>query len=219
MSETQLVRYDAMCTAIAAAYEVDEVKHIHDKALALEIYARQSRNVEAERQACEIRLRAERRAGQLLRDREMAKGSAQQGVGRRGSEAMPSQRASALSDLGISHTQSSRWQKLADVPEEEFEATFARPDKPSTTGIITAHQTKSQPPIVSVRVEPARAAVDPRALWLWGRLLDFEREGILGSDPESLFDTMLPHMREASRELLPQVISWLERISEYAETR
>ena len=50
----ELVRYDAMCSAIAAAYEVDEVKDIRDKAIALEVYARQARNTEAERQACEI---------------------------------------------------------------------------------------------------------------------------------------------------------------------
>jgi hypothetical protein len=31
----ELVRYDAMCRAIAAAYKMDEVKDIRDKALAL----------------------------------------------------------------------------------------------------------------------------------------------------------------------------------------
>ena len=60
MSAAQLVKYDAMCRAIDAAYHVDEVKDIRDKAVALETYARQAHNVEAERQACEIRLRAER---------------------------------------------------------------------------------------------------------------------------------------------------------------
>ena len=43
-----------------------------------------------------------------------------------------------LADHGISKSQSSRWQKLADVPEPEFEAALAEPD-PSTSGIIKKH--------------------------------------------------------------------------------
>jgi hypothetical protein len=65
----QLMRYDAMCTAIDRAYEVDEVKDIHDKAVALEAYFRQAKNPEPERRACEIRLRAERKAGLLVPSR------------------------------------------------------------------------------------------------------------------------------------------------------
>jgi hypothetical protein len=37
---SELVRYDAMCRAIDAAYEVDEVKAIHDQARMLEAAAR-----------------------------------------------------------------------------------------------------------------------------------------------------------------------------------
>jgi hypothetical protein len=47
---------------------VDEVKDIRDKALALQHYAKQAMNLEAERQAIEIRIRAERKAGQLMKE-------------------------------------------------------------------------------------------------------------------------------------------------------
>jgi hypothetical protein len=77
-------RYDAMCRAIDAAYEVDEVKDIRDKAIALEVYSKQARNKEAERRAREIRLRAERKVGKLLRAMKKAKGAAQPGIGRAG---------------------------------------------------------------------------------------------------------------------------------------
>ncbi|MFL5253255.1 MAG: hypothetical protein ACJ8AI_10240 [Rhodopila sp.] len=203
MSGAELIRYDAMCQAIAAAYEVDEVKDIRDKARAIEVYARQARNIEAERRACEIRLRAERRCGQLLAEREKARGVLKQG------DTLPqSQPATTgpetLSDLGISKTQSSRWQKLAAIPDQEFEATFSQPGKPTTNGLITTHAPKAAP-------EPPVTPVDPRALWLWGRLLDFERDGVLDADPRALFSSMLDHMKHTTAELAPRVAAWLGR--------
>lgn len=192
---TQLVRYDAMCSAIAAAYSLDEVKDIHDKARALEMYARQAKNTEAERQACEIRLRAERKAGVLSSQMETAQGrrtditSCHDGT-----------KLDALERVGISPTQASRWERLADVPEDDFEAALAGPDKPTTRGILAAHS------------EPRQSPVDPRALWLWGRLLDFEREGLLSADPNALTRTMLEHMQATTAEMAPRVAAWLGRI-------
>src|SRR5262249_31529313 len=110
-----------MCHAIAEAHRVDEVKQIRDKALALEIYSRQARNVDNEIKAIEIRIRAERRCGELLREMEKAKGS--QGSGSNQHEVRSHDAtAPTLSDLGITKSQSSRWQKLAAIPEADFEA-------------------------------------------------------------------------------------------------
>src|SRR6266853_2067936 len=47
---------------------------IRDRAITLETYARQAHNVEAERKACEIRLRAERKAGALSAKLERRRG-------------------------------------------------------------------------------------------------------------------------------------------------
>src|SRR5260363_66434 len=63
-----LVRYEAMCKAIAECHRVDEVKELPHKARALEVYAQQARNTEAEDKAREIRSRAQRRMGELLRE-------------------------------------------------------------------------------------------------------------------------------------------------------
>jgi hypothetical protein len=121
MSGTELLRYDAMCQAIAAAYEIDEVKDIRDRAAALEYYARQSLNVEAERQCCEIRLRAERKAGRLLAKMEKAKG------GRPSQETGTAMEpVSTLHDLRISKKHASQWQWLAAVPKLQFEAPLAK---------------------------------------------------------------------------------------------
>jgi hypothetical protein len=55
---------------------------IRDKALALEVYAQPARNFEAEQRAGQVRVRAERKAGQLLAAREKAKrGPDRQGQG------------------------------------------------------------------------------------------------------------------------------------------
>jgi hypothetical protein len=78
----------------------------------------------AVRQCCEIRLRAERKAGELLAKMDKAKGSAQPGVGRSGR--MPSDDTRTLSGLGITYDQSSQWQRLAAVPQPQFEAPLAR---------------------------------------------------------------------------------------------
>lgn len=59
---------------------IDGVKDLPDKAMAFEVYARQAQNVDAVRKACEIRLRAERRTGELLKDLQRA--SAPNGVGK-----------------------------------------------------------------------------------------------------------------------------------------
>ena len=76
---TDLVRYDAMCRAIAECHSVDEVKDIRDKARALEAYANQAKNTDAERKALEIRLRAERKTGQLIKEMQEAGKLASQG--------------------------------------------------------------------------------------------------------------------------------------------
>lgn len=170
MSEaTGLVKYDAMCHAIAVCERVDEAKDIRDKALALEKYMAQAENLEAERLAINVRLRAERRCGVLLKEMK-ANGERASGHGDQKSGSKPS--TPNLDDLGVSKDQSSRFQQLADVPDDEFEAALADPEsKPSTAGVIRQSKATNAPPM------------DKHALWIWGRLRDFERDGILDRDP------------------------------------
>jgi hypothetical protein len=82
---------------------------------------------------CEIRLRAERKAGEILAATEKAKWAPGPGRGKAGIPAGPAfTETPTLRDLGISKQQSSDWQRLADVPQEQFEAALADPN--SETG-------------------------------------------------------------------------------------
>lgn len=181
-----------MCQAIDAAYKVDEVKDIRDKAVALEQYARQAKNIEAERRACEIRLRAERKAGQILKKTDKPKGG-------RPTKGKPVPRGDRL----ISKKQSSKWQKLAAVPQADFDTALAEAEKPTTDGIIRA------------TTEPKQSPVAPEALWLWGRLRDFERD-FLSKSPEEIMTTLTDKMRDDVHTLAPRVAAWLKRIGAQA---
>jgi hypothetical protein len=87
------------------------------------IQTRQADNTEAERRACEIRLRAERKASALLKEREKAKPS---GSNQHKDVSRSTTHPRTLTDLGITRDQSWKWQKLADIPAEDFEARGTR---------------------------------------------------------------------------------------------
>ena len=119
MSAGPLVRYDAARRALAEAHRVDEVKSVRDKAVAMQAYARQAKDATLITQATEIRMRAERRAGELLREMEKNKGAVPGKTGRKGQPVLDTK--PKLADLGVSKTQSSRWQKLAALDADKFE--------------------------------------------------------------------------------------------------
>ena len=117
-----LIRYDAACRAIAAARSVDEALKIRDQAEAMRAYARIAKNKGLQVDAAEIRIRAERRVGELIKAQKdsigLAKGQLLRGSKKepRANDALPT-----LAQAGIDKKLSMRAQRLAQVPAKIFE--------------------------------------------------------------------------------------------------
>lgn len=202
-----LVRYDKMVLAIAECHLIDEVKDIRDKLAALELYAKQAKNVDAERKACEIRLRAERRGGDILEKMQKSDKAAAGKAGGYAKAGTPndagcqeSEYGQSLKSAGISSQTASRWQALARVPQQEFEAALRDPIKPTLTGIVKPKNVVKQ--------------MDDDALWIWGRLRDFERLRLSDKSVNELFDGMTETMQADMLRIAPMFIEWLSAINE-----
>jgi hypothetical protein len=131
---TVLVKYDAARRALAEAHRVDEAKDIRDKAVAVQAYAKQANDHTLIVQATDIKLRAERRVGELLH--EMAERGERAGQGQGNGKGRTPQPLPTLDVLGVSKTQSSRWQDLAAMPAQEFED-YAERETERQRGIVT----------------------------------------------------------------------------------
>jgi phage N-6-adenine-methyltransferase len=156
-----LVQYNAACMALAAAKTTDEVKNLRDKAEAMRAYAHQSKNRQLEIDAAEIRIRAERRLGELLLEQKATVGLATGGEhgGRPkidGSRAEPSNARPTLADIGVDKKLSSHAQKVAAIPEAEFEGIVGQwrdaietENERVTTNIIAAAEKAAVKPHVA----------------------------------------------------------------------
>ncbi len=190
--DTALVIYAHMCAAIAECARVDEVKEIRNKAIALEAYAHQAKNFEAEEQLSGIRMRAERRAGELLV--EMAETGERAGGGRPEKKLCNDGTViSTLPDLGISPHQSADWQQLAKIPEPEFEKAVAEPGVKRTHKLLRERRSisavaarKPSPKAVPIR-NRYQASADTRVAEARQATCDYViqmADGVLRSDLE-----------------------------------
>jgi N6-adenosine-specific RNA methylase IME4 len=115
-----LVKIDAAKQALAEAQDINAILEIRDKAAAMSSYAHAKGAGEAAQMAKELQIRAERKAGEWLRDAPKHPGKRTDLVASSNQVDKPT-----LSDLGIEKTQSHRWQAIASLPNEEFEKHIA----------------------------------------------------------------------------------------------
>ena len=97
---------------LSVATSFEDIKHLRDKAEAVRVFARAANlNLDFQNRAAELKLRAERKAGEVLQKLKLRGGD------RKSNSHHDSLK---LSDLGITAAQSLRWQRESRIPEEEF---------------------------------------------------------------------------------------------------
>lgn len=198
--EIILPRYDEMCRAIAQCHRIDDVKKIRDKAQALQAYVRKANNREAEVQFAEIKIEAERRAGELLS--EMA------AKGERKTKGRPSENSdtvSRLSDLGVSPKESERFQQAAAAPADKVKEAYAEARK--TQVPVTSAQIRNltkQPDFTPIQ------RADHERLWRVLRAL----EQIADQDvsPKQWLSELPDYMVERVRNHVKLARPWLEQL-------
>lgn len=194
-----VLKYDEAQRALAAARAVDEVMSVHDKAEAMRLYARMAENVQLEIDAADIRIRAERRLGEMLAV-ERAAGRLLAGRPKKNASNLEGFSGATLGDLGIDHKLSSRAQKLADIPADAFEATMAAKRAEwaarGTRGSLDVLREKRQ--------AEARAAYEARRE-TGGKVEDLYalaasgfRASVFGSDPNWLYASRGRHGEDRS---------------------
>jgi hypothetical protein len=170
-----LTYFDRARAALAKSIDLDELKSIRDKAEALRNYAGQA--TEMGRRCTELRLRAERRLGELLA-----------GTVRRGKPQMSPDVTFKLRDLGITRNQSAKWQSAATLPAADFERYVTTNREPTTAGLLK---------LVHEHRRAEAAAGGPRsgghiltapASTLWQRLDDASVDLFLTDPPYSEID-------------------------------
>jgi len=118
-----LLKLEGAVRMLAEAGTLEEVKHVHDLAQAAAEYARAARlGLEAQNSAAEIKLRAERKAGEMLAGLERATPQMARIMSNAGRD---SDYAAVLEEIDTTRQAAARWQKIAALPDEQFEEYIA----------------------------------------------------------------------------------------------
>ncbi len=118
---------------LAKSKSVDEVRDVADKAKAVSLYLRsRDASIESQNDAAEIRLRAERRLGELTAELEKNKGGRPEKASKKapektGNDARPVSAPTpmTLAEQGIKKQDAAKWQQIAKIPEKKFEKVIA----------------------------------------------------------------------------------------------
>jgi len=125
-AQGQLKLFDRLMVRITEATRVEELRKISDGMTGLRFLARKAKDLELEALAIQLRMRAQRRAGEMLITLKVEGRRARRGQRKQMSSDHDISFLQTLTDFGITRDQSSLWQRIARIPEDLFEARIAR---------------------------------------------------------------------------------------------
>ena len=167
--------YERARSALAETVQIDECRGWSNKAAALASYARQAKDDSLQKLAMRIHGRAVRRAGELLREIEPARGGdrGNQYRQRDGADPLPS-RKSAADAAGLSERQRKTALSVATLPQDQFEQAIESDNPPTVTELSEmahAHARAQRPAAPGPQQpEPDTNPIGPSAVRaLWGQ--------------------------------------------------
>jgi N6-adenosine-specific RNA methylase IME4 len=192
-----LALYDAACRALAEAKAVDEVKDIRDQAVALRVYAKQAKNRQLEADAFEIRLRAEKRVGEMMEAQPKAKPPGANQYVDRVSE--KPEAPATLAEAGIDKNLANRARKLHALPSSEFERVVSEGRDAIERGVerqvLRAVEIAAARETYDARKEQGGAVRDLHALAASGK-----KFGVIYADPPWSFEVYSGKGKQRSAE-------------------
>ena len=193
--------YQRAQTALAECSRVDECQQWADKAEALASYAKQSKDESLRKMADRIQARAIRRAGELLRQIEPAHG-ANQNIGE-GAHPNVLTRTQAATEAGMSDHQRKQAQRVANIPEDQFEEQVESESPPTVTRL--AEQGKKNlvdlddiNPNLYAKATKVRGAISRMA------------EMCSTNDPREVAKGFKPHEVEEMKRNVETIDKWLD---------
>lgn len=120
MAENSLVKLDQATRMLAEIRTIDDAKDLIDLAEAARVYAKQVElGLEAQNHAAEIKLRAQRRAGEILSQIEGQPGTRTDLL--TSVDPLPRLKQDIYNETGINKFEAHQWQTIAKMPELAFE--------------------------------------------------------------------------------------------------
>lgn len=179
-------RLSAATTALAEARTLEDVKQILDIAEAARTYARAAKlGLEAANHAAEIKLRAERKAGELLAQLDRNRGGDRRSddFSMLQTETLKSEYAEVLQENDINRVTAHRWQTVASIPEDVFEQhleeTKADGDELSTAGLLRVAQELKRETMRQQKPDAGTLPTDKYRVWYADPPWEYGNAGVI----------------------------------------